>query len=45
MRDKTHITYNSAIGVIFGVKKYANELLKVLKIYNLFDDKFVDYYH
>jgi sulfide:quinone oxidoreductase len=30
VRDKTHITYNSAIGVIFGVKKYANELLKVV---------------
>ncbi|XP_003382833.1 PREDICTED: sulfide:quinone oxidoreductase, mitochondrial-like [Amphimedon queenslandica] len=30
VRDKTRITYNSAIGVIFGVKKYANELLKVI---------------
>ena len=29
VRDKTNVTYNSAIGVIFGVKKYANQLLKV----------------
>lgn len=36
VRDKTNVTYNSAIGVIFGVKKYANQLLKVsLLQYNM----------
>ena len=29
VRDKTTITFNSAIGVIFGVKKYAERLMKV----------------
>ena len=29
MRDKTRISFNSGIGVIFGVKKYAERLLKV----------------
>lgn len=28
VRDKTQITFNSGIGVIFGVKKYADRLLK-----------------
>lgn len=30
MRDDTTIMYNTALGVIFGVKKYADELLKVV---------------
>ena len=29
MRDKTRISFYSGIGVIFGVKKYAERLLKV----------------
>ena len=29
VRDRTTITYNTALGVIFGVKKYAERLLKV----------------
>ena len=30
MRENANIIYNSALGVIFGVKKYADELLKVI---------------
>lgn len=30
MRADTKIMYNTALGVIFGVKKYADELLKVV---------------
>ena len=30
MRDKTTIMYNTALGVIFGVKKYADALMKVV---------------
>lgn len=29
MRSKANITYNTALPVIFGVKKYADALLKV----------------
>lgn len=31
MREETTISYNTALGVIFGVKKYATELLKVVQ--------------
>ena len=31
MRSDTKILYNTALGVIFGVKKYADELLKVVE--------------
>ena len=31
VRDKTKVMYNSALGVIFGVKKYANSLWKVIE--------------
>lgn len=31
MRDNSTIMYNTALGVIFGVKKYAAELLKVVE--------------
>ncbi len=30
IRDNTTVMYNTALGVIFGVKKYANSLLKVV---------------
>ena len=30
VRENANIIYNSALGVIFGVKKYADELLKVI---------------
>ncbi len=30
IRDNTKVMYNTALGVIFGVKKYANSLLKVV---------------
>ena len=30
LRDKTTITYNTPLGVIFGVKKYADSLMKVV---------------
>ena len=30
VRDKANISFNSSLGVIFGVKKYANSLLKVI---------------
>ncbi|CAG5131911.1 unnamed protein product [Candidula unifasciata] len=30
VRDKTSVIYNTALGVIFGVKKYADALLKVV---------------
>lgn len=30
IRDKANITFNTSLGVIFGVKKYANSLLKVI---------------
>jgi len=31
VREKLKIRYNTALGVIFGVKKYATELLKVVE--------------
>lgn len=31
MREEATISYNTALGVIFGVKKYATELLKVVQ--------------
>ena len=31
VRDKTTVMYNSALGVIFGVKKYADALMKVIR--------------
>ena len=31
VRENATIMYNTALGVIFGVKKYANELLKVVE--------------
>lgn len=31
MRSDAKILYNTALGVIFGVKKYADELLKVVE--------------
>ena len=31
VRDNANIVYSSALGVIFGVKKYANELMKVIE--------------
>ena len=34
VRDRTKITYNTALGVIFAVKKYAEQLLQASK-YNL----------
>lgn len=33
--QNTKIMYNSALGVIFGVKKYADELLKVIDRKNI----------
>lgn len=35
IRDKTDITYNTALGVIFGVKKYAERLLKIVERKNI----------
>ena len=32
VREKGKVIYNTALGVIFGVKKYAEELLKVSNI-------------
>ena len=34
VRDKTTISYNTALGVIFGVKKYAERLQKVICLMN-----------
>lgn len=31
MRDRSTVMYNSALGVIFGVKKYADSLMKVIR--------------
>ena len=31
IRDRTNVMYNTALGVIFGVKKYADSLLKVVE--------------
>lgn len=31
MREKANIIFNSSLGVIFGVKKYANSLNKVIE--------------
>ena len=31
LRDKSTITYNTPLGVIFGVKKYADSLMKVVQ--------------
>lgn len=31
VRDKVTVLYNTALGVIFGVKKYAERLLKVVE--------------
>jgi len=31
VRDKTKILYNTSLGVIFGVKKYADSLMPVVK--------------
>ncbi|KAH3853129.1 hypothetical protein DPMN_095651, partial [Dreissena polymorpha] len=35
VRDKTKVMYNSALGVIFGVKKYAERLLTVVERKNI----------
>ncbi|XP_060582922.1 sulfide:quinone oxidoreductase, mitochondrial-like [Ruditapes philippinarum] len=35
VRDKTEILYNTSLGVIFGVKKYAESLLKVVEKKNI----------
>lgn len=35
LRSKTHISYNTCMPVIFGVKKYAAELVKVAKRKNI----------
>lgn len=35
VRDKTTITYNTPLGVIFGVKKYADSLMKVVERKNI----------
>ncbi|KAK0055769.1 sulfide:quinone oxidoreductase mitochondrial [Biomphalaria pfeifferi] len=35
VRDKTNVIYNSSLGVIFGVKKYADALQKVVEKRNI----------
>ncbi|PVD36175.1 hypothetical protein C0Q70_03150 [Pomacea canaliculata] len=34
-RDKVNVMYNTSLGVIFGVKKYANSLLEIVKARNI----------
>ena len=37
VRDKVTVLYNTALGVIFGVKKYAGRLLKVVEKRSVID--------
>ena len=41
VRGKTNITFNTSLGVIFGVKKYAERLLKVHCMYSNINYEFL----